>query len=78
MKLTNIQNMCLLCFVVVLVLLIILVVKNRSCPCSNSREGFESNGIPNEMLAQIRNIENELNQKLNDHESRISKLESGQ
>ena len=72
----NVQKVSLVLCVVIILLLVALVLKSRACPCSNLREGFESNGIPNEIMAQIRNIENEINQKLNDHENRISKLEN--
>lgn len=72
----DLQKVCVFSCLLILVLVIFLIVKKRNCPCSNVREGFESDGISNEIMAQIHNIENEINQKLNDHENRISKLEN--
>lgn len=72
----DLQKTCIVICLLILIILIYLMVKKRNCACSNMREGFESNGISNEIMAQIRNIENEINQKLNDHENRISKLEN--
>ena len=74
----NGKNACILVCVVILVVVIFLVIKNKNCPCSSGKEGFESgsSGLSNMVMAELRKSEAEITNKLNDLENRLSQLES--
>lgn len=70
----KLMNVCVFICVVILVLVIFLVVKPSSC---SRLENFAGE-MPDDIAALMNQKENEINERLRDHEARITKLESGQ
>ena len=68
------MNLCVFLCVIILILVIFLIVKYHSCPCLNNLESFQG-GISDEIMSVLNQKERDINERIRDHEARISALE---
>tara|TARA_Y100000816_G_C25989177_1_gene516628 strand:- start:195 stop:431 length:237 start_codon:yes stop_codon:yes gene_type:complete len=72
------ENVCVAFCALVLVVVLVMFFKFRSCGCG--MEGFKdkesfSGGISDELMNRFKETETQLNDRLNDLEARVTKLE---